>query len=167
MCGNQIINVKAGFWFCDKQVGLLRVIKVMASENLTGVVEVIRKCFQTRDFTPMVGLFASDGVYETPYAEGNNRQEGIDAIRKRFEQVVNSPWNNAVKIEEVMVNSIPSNDGVTVTVEFRITGTRLKDQVTFDIRSSIAVIKVTNGRIAFYRDYPNVAGIRKAAGFEN
>jgi hypothetical protein len=130
------------------------------------IVEIIRTSFQTRDFTPMVNLFDDDGVYETPYAFENARVEGIQAIRKRFEQVSASAWNRAVKIGAVKVIATPAGDGTTVFVEFTITGTRVADQKPFDFPSSVAIIRTKHDRIIHYQDYPNVAGIRKAAGLD-
>lgn len=128
------------------------------------IIETIRTCFQTRDFGPIVELFAENGVYETPYAAENAKSEGIDAIRKRFAQVSDSPWNKAVRIEAVSVEITVADDGNTAFVQFIIKGTRVADGGYFDFPSSVAIIRSQNGRIVHYQDYPNVAGIRKAAG---
>jgi ketosteroid isomerase-like protein len=136
-------------------------------ENLREIVEIVRNCFQTRDFSPMVELFSASGIYETPYAQENNRSEGIEAIRRRFAQVTESPWNKAVKIDEVRVNTISSVDGRTIIAEFFIKGTRRSDQAPFDFPSSVAIITVHNGQIEHYKDFPNVAGIRAAAMSQN
>jgi ketosteroid isomerase-like protein len=136
----------------------------MALENLNEMVELVRNCFFTRDFTPMVEKFSENGIYETPYSAENARFEGENAIRKRFAQVSESPWNKAVRITAVNVNAIEAKDGMTVTVEFSINGIRLCDNKTFAILSSIAIIEVRDGQIQTYRDYPNITGIRSAAG---
>ena len=133
---------------------------------IENIVEVIRTTFQTRDFTPMVDLFTNDGVYETPYAFENARVEGIEAIRKRFAQVSTSAWNKAVKIDSVNVKATPALDGATVFAQFTITGTRIGGNVPFDFPSSVAIIRTQNDRIVHYQDYPNVAGIRNAAGLD-
>jgi len=133
-------------------------------EDIESVVETIRQAFQTRDFGPMVEAFAQNGIYETPYAAENSRSEGIDAIRQRFALITNSPWNKAVKIEDVSLNATPAADGGSFFVEFKIKGTSVKDQTPFDFYSSVAIIQIRNDKIVSYRDYPNVAGIRQAAG---
>lgn len=73
--------------------------------NMESITEAIRSSFASRNFTPMVALFAEEGVYETPYAEAPNRWQGIEAIRARFRQVSDSGWNKAVTIESVTVRS--------------------------------------------------------------
>lgn len=137
----------------------------MTPQDPSNITEIIRTCFQTRNFDPMVNLFADDGIYETPYAFENAKTIGIEAIRKRFAQVSDSAWNKAVKIDTVSVKSMPMLDGETVFVAFNITGTRLSDNTPFDFPSSVAVIHIRNNHIVHYQDYPNVLGIRKAAGF--
>jgi len=120
--------------------------------------------FQTRDFDPMISLFTDDGIYETPYAFENSRAVGIEAVRKRFAQVAESTWNKAVRIDTVSVQLTPALDGSTVFVVFNITGVRVADNTPFDFPSSVAVIHTRNNYIYHYQDYPNVLGIRKAAG---
>jgi hypothetical protein len=137
---------------------------MMSAESLSNIVEVIRVCFQTRDFDPMVNLFADDGIYETPYAFENSKAIGIEAIRKRFALVADSAWNKAVKIDTVTVKTMPMTDGDAVFAPFSISGYRVSDNTLFNFPSSVAVIHVHNNRISYYQDYPNVLGIRKAAG---
>ena len=138
----------------------------MNTENLSNIVEVIRTSFETRDFGPLVNLFTDDGIYETPYAFENTRTVGIDAIRKRFAHVTESAWNKAVRINTVSAKSTVALDGNTVFVAFNITGIRISDNTPFDFPSSVAVIHTRNKHIYHYQDYPNVLGIRKAAGLE-
>lgn len=128
------------------------------------IVEIIRKAFETRDFGPFIGQFADNGVYETPFATENNKIEGIAAIRKHFHQMTESVINKSLKIEKVTVNSIPAVDQTTIFVSFNISGTRLADGSSFDFPSSVAVLYTEKDKITRYQDYPNVAGIRKAAG---
>lgn len=128
------------------------------------IAEVIRISFQTREFAPMVELFAENGIYETPYATENAKAEGIDAVRKRFAQVSDSTWNKNVKIEEVSVKITPADNGDTGFLEFTIKGKNIKDGTRFNFPSSVAIIHSQNGRIVQYQDYPNIAGIKKAAG---
>lgn len=112
----------------------------------------------------MVNLFADDGIYETPFAVENNKAAGIEAIRKRFAGVAESAWNKAVRIDSVSVETMPGMDGETIFATFNITGIRLSDDTPFDFPSSVAIIHTRNNRITHYQDYPNVSGIRKAAG---
>lgn len=128
------------------------------------IIETIRNSFETRDFGPFVDLFTENGVYETPFAAENNKVEGIAAIRKHFAQMTESIINQSLKIEKVTVNSIPAADGSTVFVAFTIGGMRLADNTAFDFPSSVAILYTQQDKIIRYEDYPNVAGIRKAAG---
>lgn len=128
------------------------------------IIETIRNSFETRDFGPFVDLFTENGIYETPFAAENHKVEGIAAIRKHFAQMTESIINKSLKIEKVTVNSIPAADGSTVFVAFTIGGMRLADNTAFDFPSSVAILYTQQDKIIRYEDYPNVAGIRKAAG---
>jgi len=136
----------------------------MNTENLSRIVEIIRVSFETRNFDPMIDLFTDDGIYETPYAFENAQAIGIEAIRKRFAQVSESQWNKAVRINTVSVKSIPALDGNSIFVAFNISGVRVSDNTPFDFPSSVAIIHTRNNHILHYQDYPNILGIRKAAG---
>ncbi|TSJ35934.1 nuclear transport factor 2 family protein [Mucilaginibacter corticis] len=131
---------------------------------IQNVIETIRNAFQTRDFNPFVALFAADGVYETPFATENKRIAGIAAIGAHFAKMTESPINKAMKIESVSASSIPGADGMTVFVSFEIKGKRLADGQSFHFPSSVALLYIEGDKIKVYRDYPNVAGIRQAAG---
>ncbi|TSJ43733.1 hypothetical protein FO440_05960 [Mucilaginibacter corticis] len=65
---------------------------------IQGIVETIRKSFQTRDYKPFVDLFTENGAYETPFAVENKRIEGLPAIGKHFAKKIESPINKALKI---------------------------------------------------------------------
>lgn len=138
----------------------------MNTDNLSRIVEIIRMSFERRNFDPMVDLFTEDGIYETPYAFENAKAVGIEAIRKRFAQVSESTWNKAVRIDKVTVTSIPALDGNAVFVTFSISGVRVADNAPFDFPSSVAIIHTSNNCISHYQDYPNILGIRKAAGLD-
>jgi ketosteroid isomerase-like protein len=131
---------------------------------IQNIVETIRNAFQTRDFGPFADLFAEDGVYETPFAVENKRVKGIAAIGKHFAKMTESVINKSLKIENVSAESIPGADGTTVFVSFEIKGKRVADEQSFDFPSSVAVLFTDGNKISLYRDYPNVAGIRQAAG---
>lgn len=133
-------------------------------DMITAIVETIRNAFQTRDFGPFVALFTEDGVYETPFAAENKRIEGIEAIRAHFAKMTESPINKSMKIESVVVESVPAADGTTVFVSFEIQGKRTADGQSFDFPSSVAVVYTDGHQIRLYKDYPNVTGIRQAAG---
>jgi hypothetical protein len=79
----------------------------MTTAPISNMVETIRKAFETRDFAPFVAQFAENGVYETPFASGKNKIEGIAAIRKLFAQMTESTINKTLRVEKVSVNSIP------------------------------------------------------------
>jgi hypothetical protein len=51
-----------------------------------------------------------------------------------------------------------------VFVSFEIRGKRVADGQSFDFPTSVAVLYTDGHKISIYRDYPNVAGIRQAAG---
>ena len=128
------------------------------------IVETIRNAFQTRDFGPFIDLFAANGVYETPFAIENKRIEGIAAIGAHFAKMTESTINKSLKIEKVSAESILAGDGTTVFVSFEIKGKRIADERAFDFPSSVAILYTDGDKINLYRDYPNIAGIRQAAG---
>jgi ketosteroid isomerase-like protein len=130
---------------------------------IADIVETIRKAFETRDFGPFLSLFDENSVYETPFAANNNKIEGIEAIRKHFAQMTQSPINKLLKIEKVTVNQVPAADGTTVFVAFQISGTKVADGNTFDFPSSVAVLYTNDDKIIRYMDYPNVERIRQLA----
>jgi ketosteroid isomerase-like protein len=131
------------------------------------IIETIRKAFETRDFSPFVDLFAENGVYETPFDAENNKVEGIAAVRKHFAQMTESIINKSLKIEKVTADAIPAADGSTVFVAFTIQGIRLADNTLFDFPSSVAILYTQQDKITRYVDYPNVIGIKKAAGLSD
>lgn len=57
-----------------------------------------------------------------------------------------------------------AEDPEVVVVEFVARGIVLAIGDQFEVASSIAVIRLCDGKVKQYRDYPNTLGLAKAAG---
>lgn len=128
------------------------------------IVERLRKSLETRNNNEFIDQFADDGVFELPFAlEGSEaRFEGINEIRKRFG--ITSSMGKLLEIHKVTANVYENIDPEVVTAEFMIEGKSLATGKSFNLPSSICVIKIRNGKIINYRDYPNTLGGAQIAG---
>ncbi|MFJ9775494.1 nuclear transport factor 2 family protein [Kitasatospora sp. NPDC101157] len=128
------------------------------------VVERLRAAMEVKDRAAFVDEFAADGVYELPFslADAPSRFEGIDAIRALL--VRDSPMSNVMEFHRVSAQVHQSTDPETVTVEFTVEGKNTTSGEPFSFLSSVGVIRVVDGKIKHYRDYPSVLRGAQVAG---
>jgi ketosteroid isomerase-like protein len=91
-----------------------------------------------------------------------SRYEGIAAIREHLR--TDNPMAKLLEFHKVSVVVHESTDPEVVTAEFTIEGTFLGTGEPFRFPSSIGVIRVRDGKIARYRDYPNILRGAQIAG---
>lgn len=128
------------------------------------VVERLRVAMETRNNDDFIDQFAEDGVYEAPFALGDtpSRFDGITEIRTHLG--AENPMANLLEFHKVSVDVQQSIDPEVVTVEFRIEGKSLGTGELFAFPSSIGVIRVRDGKIAYYRDHANILRGAQLAG---
>ncbi|MFC8716689.1 nuclear transport factor 2 family protein [Kitasatospora sp. NPDC057198] len=128
------------------------------------VVERLRTAMETKDRSAFVDEFAADGVYELPFslAGAPSRFEGIDAVRALL--VRDSPMSRAMEFDRVSARVLQSTDPETVTVEFTVDGRNSASGEPFSFLSSVGVIRVVDGKVKHYRDYPSVLRGAQVAG---
>ena len=138
----------------------------MAISNAHEIVEALRVALETRRYDEFVGLFADDGTYELPFALPGvpGCFSGIASIRARFDAIAQSPMTTLLEVRQVSATIMQTADPEVVVVEFSARGTVLANGNSFDLATSIAVIRLDNGKVKQYRDYPNTLGLAKAAG---
>jgi len=131
------------------------------------IVEKIRVALQARHYDAFVDLFATDGVYELPFALAGDisRYTGIVEIRDRFNEIGNSPLNRRYDLERVNVELHQTLDPNVVVIALSISGKLSSDRTPIEVHSSIAIVRFEDDRIKRYQDYPNSAGIAEATGF--
>lgn len=135
----------------------------MNSTSVTEIIEKARIALETRDYEGFISLFSEDGVFETPFAlNGIERLVGVEALRKHFG--AGTEAGKMLEIHHVKAVIYSAADPDIATVEFSAEGRSLFTSQSFDIPSSIAVIKCREGKIIHYRDYPNTMVIARLAG---
>ena len=139
----------------------------MENERNLEIVEKIRVSLQTRHYDAFVDLFATDGVYELPFALAGNvsRYTGIAEIRNRFIEISRSPLNRLYDLERVDVELHQTLDPNAVVIALSIVGQLSSNRTPIEVQSSIAIVYFEGDQIKRYRDYPNSAGIAEATGF--
>ncbi|QMU71598.1 nuclear transport factor 2 family protein [Streptacidiphilus sp. P02-A3a] len=128
------------------------------------LVERLRTAMETKDKHAFVDQFADDGVYELPFALDGapSRWEGIDTIRALL--TADSPMSKLLDIQRVSVQAQPGVTPDVVTVEFTVEGKNASTGEAFSFLSSIGVIRVRDGKIVYYRDYPSSLRGAQVAG---
>ncbi|WP_407535243.1 hypothetical protein [Elizabethkingia miricola] len=69
-----------------------------------------------------------------------------------------------IEIESVYTKIYHFTNNQTVTVEYFTKGKSLSTSESFEIQSSIALIKFDEDGIVYYKDFPNTLGIAQKAG---
>jgi uncharacterized protein len=128
------------------------------------IVEQIRVALETRNSSGFIDLFADDGILELPFAidSAQAKYEGIDKIRERYGTP--NPQSKLTEVHKASVVMYESTDPEVVTVEFTIEGKSLATGELYSYASSAGIIRVRNGKIIHYRDYPNLLGYVKIRG---
>ncbi|WP_158796093.1 nuclear transport factor 2 family protein [Pedobacter sp. L105] len=131
------------------------------------IVEDVRKALETRNYDDFVNCFAQDAVLEMPFALENtpSRFEGIEKIAERFgEKSQLHNINKLYKLHQVNAVIYQSTDPDTILLELSLKGTNNATSHSFNVASSVAVIRFKDGKIINYRDYPNTMGLAGAIG---
>jgi uncharacterized protein len=138
----------------------------MTPPNARGIAEALRVALETRRYDAVVDLFADDGTYELPFAIPGSPHcfTGRAAIRARFDAIAQSPLTHLLGVDLVSANVMSTTDPDVVVVELTAHGSVSSNGKRFTVASSIAVIRVSNGKVKQYRDYPNSLGLAKVAG---
>ncbi len=137
-------------------------IKLHTSE----IVEQLRQALEARNFKAFVDLFAADALFEVPFGlqENQKRLKGIGPISDHFDSIAQNPSTKLLELHKVTATQHPGQDPDTVTVEFRIQGRSVLTGKSFDMPSSIAIIRCYQGKVKHYKDFPNSIGYAQIAG---
>lgn len=137
----------------------------MERQEVNALVNKLAASLQTRNYENFVSCFAPDAVFETPFGiEGKIRHSGIEEISEHFSRIRQNPMVSLIQINSVVAiwQYDPEHD--IITVEYTLNATLTSTGRNYEIPSSIAVIKLQDGKIVMYRDYPNTLDLAKAAG---
>ncbi|MFD7924310.1 nuclear transport factor 2 family protein [Streptomyces sp. NPDC059740] len=128
------------------------------------IAERLRAAMESKDKHAFVDEFAEDGVYELPFAlEGApSRFEGLETIRPLLTR--DNPMSQLLDIRKVSVDVHQSTDPDVMTVEFTVEGENSASGEPFSFPSSIGVVRVRDGKIVHYRDYPSSLRGAQCAG---
>lgn len=129
------------------------------------IANLLHETFGGSDSSKFWDLFAPDGVYELPFAPPGMpaRLEGKPAIKEGMAtHAANARRMLDIQGAEMTIHELA--DPEVVVVEFEAYGTAVQTGDKFRFPSSIGVIRVRDGNIVSYRDYPNVIGGAAAAG---
>jgi len=128
------------------------------------VVEKLRIALETRKNDEFIDQFADDGIFEMPFAmEGQkSKYEGIKEIRERFGSI--SAMGQILEINKVDAVITEGANPEVIIAEFTAKGKSKKTDLPFNIASSIAHIRIRNGKVVHYKDFPNSLGFMQVAG---
>jgi uncharacterized protein len=125
----------------------------MPSASPTDVLARRRSLILSGDADGFAGLFAPDGVIESPFAPPGapSRLEGRETIREHSRQVLASPVR-LEDFEDVELYQTQDPEVVIVEVRARATLTTTGRSVT---TTSIQIFRIREGRILLFRDFAN------------
>jgi uncharacterized protein (TIGR02246 family) len=129
----------------------------MPSASPTDVLARRRSLILSGDADGFAGLFAPDGVIESPFAPPGvpSRLEGRDAIREYSRRVMASP----VRLEDFEVAELyQTQDPEVVIVEMRVKGTLTTTGRSFEA-TSIQILRIRAGQIVLFRDFADSRGL--------
>ena len=135
----------------------------MTKEEISAIVSKACEAFQSRDFEKFVGLFASDAIFETPFAgKGGARYVGLSEIQAHFKNIGSNPWVTAVDLKKVSAEVYTATKSpLTVIVEYFSEGILIETGEAFKLQTSVAIIEMKNNMIVHYKDFPNSIGIAR------
>lgn len=138
-------------------------MKILDTEE---IVEQLRHFLEARNYGGFVDLFSPDAVFETPFGLQQNQKQlkGTDAIRAHFDTIAQSASTKLLELHQVEAQLHPGKDQDTVTVEFHIKGKSVTSGESFDMPSSVAIIRCAHGQVTHYKDFPNNIGYAQIAG---
>ncbi|MER6003647.1 nuclear transport factor 2 family protein [Nonomuraea angiospora] len=134
------------------------------SENLQAVVEHLRQALAGRDADAFTAVFADDAVYELRFGmPGQPRRfEGVQTIREHMKQGASGGIARLLSFDDVHATVYEAADPEVVVVEFEPEGSA--GGTPFRFASSLGVIRVRDGAVVSYLDYPNAVGAAEAVG---
>ncbi|GAA3227521.1 nuclear transport factor 2 family protein [Nonomuraea helvata] len=136
------------------------------SENLHAVIEHLRQALARRDADAFAAVFADDAVYELRFGmPGQPRRfEGAQVIREHMKQGASRGIAQMLRFDDVRATVYESTDPEVAVVEFEPTGSVRDSGAPFRFVSSLGVIRVRDGAVVSYLDYPNAVGAAEAVG---
>ncbi|MGW4798851.1 nuclear transport factor 2 family protein [Nonomuraea sp. NPDC004297] len=136
------------------------------SITLHATVERLRQALMSMAVDSFTEVFADDAVYELRFGmPGQPRRfEGVQAIRDHMKQGVSGGIAQLLNFDDVRATIYETTDPEVAVVEFEPVGKVRTSGASFRFASSIGVIRVRDGAVASYLDYPNPLGAAEAAG---
>lgn len=139
-------------------------MKKMDELKINAIIQELSNSLQTRDYNNFVSYFTDNATFEIPFTvNGGTIINGKENIKKHFDNVRQNPLTKLIEIETVYTKVYHCTDNQTVTVEYFTKGKSLNTNETFEIQSSIALIRFDEGGIVYYKDFPNTLGIAQKA----
>ncbi|MCL1669044.1 nuclear transport factor 2 family protein [Elizabethkingia ursingii] len=133
--------------------------------KINATIRELSNSLQERDYDNFVSYFADNATFEIPFTvSGGTVINGKENIKKHFDNVQQNPLTKLIEIESVYTKIYHCTDSQTVTVEYFTKGKSLSTDETFEIQSSIALIRFDENGIVHYKDFPNTLGIAQKAG---
>ncbi|MEU6716471.1 nuclear transport factor 2 family protein [Nonomuraea sp. NPDC046802] len=136
------------------------------STSIHDVVEHLRRALQSMDPDAFTSVFADDAVYELRFGmPGQPRRfEGAEAIREHMKQDTSGGIAQSLEFDDVHATVYDSADPEVVVVEFEPSGSVRAGGAPFRFASSLGVIRVRDGAVISYLDYPNALDAAQAVG---
>lgn len=135
----------------------------MSSATPAEVLDRRRRLILNGDADGFADLFAPDAVIEVPFAGPPGmpvRLDGREAIRDYARQVMASP----LRLEDFeVVEFYQTQDPEVVIAEMRTKGTVTTTGRPFTA-TSIQILRIRQGRIVHFRDFPDPRGLEEAMG---
>jgi len=137
----------------------------MDESKINTIVQELSNSLQTRNYDKFVSYFTDNAIFEIPFTvNGGTTINGKEGIKKHFDHVRQNPLTKLIEIETVSTKIYHCAEEKTATVEYFTKGKSLNTNETFEIQSSIALIKFDENGIVHYKDFPNTLGIAQKAG---
>ncbi|MEU0568972.1 nuclear transport factor 2 family protein [Nonomuraea sp. NPDC005983] len=136
------------------------------STQLHPVVARLRQALMSMDADAFTDVFADDAVYELRFGmPGQPRRfEGVQAIREHMKRGTSGGIAQLLSFDDVRTTVYATTDPETVVVEFEPVGSVRTSGARFRFASSLGVIRVRDGSVVSYLDYPNPLDAAEAAG---
>ncbi|MEV0236142.1 nuclear transport factor 2 family protein [Nonomuraea sp. NPDC050786] len=136
------------------------------SENVRAVIEHLRQALAHRNADAFTAVFADDAVYELRFGmPGQPRRfEGAQVIREHMKRGASDGIAQALRFDDVRATVYETTDPEVAVVEFEPAGSVRDGGAPFRFASSLGVIRVRDGAVLSYLDYPNPVGAAEAVG---
>ncbi|MBC6461840.1 nuclear transport factor 2 family protein [Actinomadura sp. HBU206391] len=143
---------------------LRKELSAVLSERAPGAQEIAERIRRSLEETgeagtgALDGLFTEDAVYELPFAPPGRprRIEGREEIVAHLTAGAERALGLGIKKVHSVIHECA--DPQVAILELQVEGESPATGDSFRFDSSIGVIRIRNGRIASWRDYPNIIG---------